>query len=134
MFLIGLCPNCGQLQLISNACKKAPAEAGTMIGQALVLVVITTYNQHVRLLSSEPFGWLTPPKSTRAWEPTLLWNHYTSNQVVAVNRSLLQQSTTIGKFVLYRGKVLRVKKLFVRTVPPLVAALCAWAQPSNSPA
>src|ERR1700746_3166808 len=22
-------------------------------------------------------GWLAPPKSTRAWEPTLLWNHYT---------------------------------------------------------
>ena len=29
------------------------------------------YNQHVRLLSSEPFGWFAPPKSTRAWEPTL---------------------------------------------------------------
>src|ERR1700675_4645587 len=23
-------------------------------------------------------GWLEPPKSTRAWEPTLLWNHYTN--------------------------------------------------------
>ncbi|MGC2271027.1 MAG: hypothetical protein WA539_03535, partial [Candidatus Sulfotelmatobacter sp.] len=34
-------------------------------------------DQHVRLLSSEPFGWFAPPKSTRAWEPTLLWNHYT---------------------------------------------------------
>jgi hypothetical protein len=22
-------------------------------------------------------GWLAPPKFTRAWEPTLLWNHYT---------------------------------------------------------
>ena len=34
-------------------------------------MVITTYNQHVRLLSYEPFGWFAPPKSTRAWEPTL---------------------------------------------------------------
>src|SRR5207249_7725308 len=24
-------------------------------------------------------GWLAPPKFTRAWEPTLLWNHFTSN-------------------------------------------------------
>src|SRR5579864_1403176 len=34
-------------------------------------MIITPYNQHVRLLSSEPFGWFAPPKSTRAWEPTL---------------------------------------------------------------
>src|SRR5689334_3795824 len=34
-------------------------------------MIITTYNEHVRLLSSEPFGWFAPPKSTRAWEPTL---------------------------------------------------------------
>ena len=34
-------------------------------------MIITAYNQHVRLLSSEPFGWFAPPKSTRAWEPTL---------------------------------------------------------------
>src|SRR3954447_24984321 len=34
-------------------------------------MIITSYNQHVRLLSSEPFGWFAPPKSTRAWEPTL---------------------------------------------------------------
>src|SRR5207237_10479067 len=39
-------------------------------------MIVTTYNQHVRLLSSEPFGCLAPPKSTRAWEPTLLCNHY----------------------------------------------------------
>src|SRR5581483_2788575 len=34
-------------------------------------MIVTTYNEHVRLLSSEPFGWFAPPKSTRAWEPTL---------------------------------------------------------------
>src|SRR5713226_5279095 len=27
-------------------------------------------------------GWLQPPKSTRAWDPTLLWNHYTHNRAV----------------------------------------------------
>jgi len=42
-------------------------------------MIVTPYNQHVRLLSSEPFGWFAPPKSTRAWEPTLLWNHYTQS-------------------------------------------------------
>jgi hypothetical protein len=40
-------------------------------------MIVTTYNQHVRLLSSEPFGWFAPPKFTRAWEPTLLWNRFT---------------------------------------------------------
>src|SRR4051794_32608540 len=34
-------------------------------------MIITSYNQHVRLLSSEPFGWFAPPKFTRPWEPTL---------------------------------------------------------------
>src|SRR3984957_19422332 len=38
-------------------------------------MIVTTYNQHVRLLSSEPFGWFAPPKFTRTTEPTLLWNH-----------------------------------------------------------
>src|SRR6202051_4748606 len=28
-------------------------------------MIVTSYNQHVRLLSSEPFGWFAPPKSTR---------------------------------------------------------------------
>ena len=40
-------------------------------------MIVTPYNQHVRLLSSEPFGWFAPPKFTRAGEPTLLWNHFT---------------------------------------------------------
>src|SRR5579864_3022499 len=48
-------------------------------------MIITTYNQHVRLLSSEPFGWFAPPKFTRAWEPTLLWNHYTQNPSMSEN-------------------------------------------------
>src|ERR1700751_1780673 len=39
-------------------------------------VIITAYNQHVRLLSPG-LGWFAPPKFTRGWEPTLLWNHYT---------------------------------------------------------
>src|SRR5437762_4870375 len=40
-------------------------------------MIVTTYNQHVPLLSSVPFAWLASPEYTRAWEPTLLWNHYT---------------------------------------------------------
>ncbi len=39
---------------------------------------------------------------------------------------------TIGKFALYQGKVLRVKKVIVRTVLLLIASVCAWAQPSNN--
>src|SRR5215475_12933394 len=39
-------------------------------------MIITPYNQHVRLLSSEPFGWFAPPKSTRAWEPTLFMESF----------------------------------------------------------
>src|SRR3954449_11607075 len=56
--------------------------AGVCVHQCNLLkarMIVTTYNQHVRLLSSEPFGWSAPPKFTRAWEPTLLWNHYAQN-------------------------------------------------------
>src|SRR5215467_11458197 len=52
-------------------------------------MIVTPYNQHVRLLSSEPFGWFAPPKSTRAWEPTLLWNHYTQNPASGSPRPFL---------------------------------------------
>lgn len=34
------------------------------------------------ILSSEPFGWFAPPKSTWAWAPTLLWNHYTKSHLM----------------------------------------------------
>jgi len=57
-----------------------PALPGLFVHKCNLLearMIVTTYNQHVRLLSSEPFGWFAPPKFTRAWEPTLLWNHYT---------------------------------------------------------
>src|SRR5262249_52223703 len=32
-------------------------------------------------------GWLSTTNSTRAWEPTLLWNHYTNNPSVQRNAS-----------------------------------------------
>ena len=51
-------------------------------------MIVTTYNQHVRLLSSEPFGWFAPPKFTRAWEPTLLWNHYAQNPLCRSKREM----------------------------------------------
>jgi hypothetical protein len=34
-------------------------------------MIITTYDQRVRLRSPEPFGWFAPPKFTPAWAPTL---------------------------------------------------------------
>ena len=41
-------------------------ERTSSIGLAGIMAMeVTTDNQHVRLLSSEPFGWLAPPKSTR---------------------------------------------------------------------
>ena len=42
-------------------------------------MIITTYNQHVRLLSSEPFGCLRFQSLLGRWEPTLLWNHFTND-------------------------------------------------------
>jgi hypothetical protein len=47
--------------------------------QELLNLPIQSYDEIVRLLSPEPFGWLPPRKSTRAWEPTLLWNQYHSS-------------------------------------------------------
>src|SRR5512132_4541112 len=47
-------------------------------------MIITAYNQHVRLLSSEPFGWFAPPKSTRAWEPTLFMESLHSEPIKGV--------------------------------------------------
>src|SRR5437667_4105326 len=46
-------------------------------------VIVTTYNDRVRL-PSPSLGWLAPPKFTRAWEPTFLWNHYTHDRVLSV--------------------------------------------------
>src|SRR5713226_9578321 len=40
-------------------------------------VVVTSYNDHLRLLSPEPVGWFSTTNFTRASEPTLSWNHYT---------------------------------------------------------
>src|SRR5579859_6883047 len=52
-------------------------------------MIVTTYNQHVRLLSSEPFGWFAPPKFTRAWEPTLFMESLRS----------LSLPLSVGKFL-----------------------------------
>src|SRR5207249_7726225 len=46
-------------------------------------VIVTTYNDHVGSFLPS-LGWLAPPKFTRAWEPTLLWNHYTHDRVLSV--------------------------------------------------
>jgi hypothetical protein len=43
-------------------------------------MIVTTYNQHIGLLSPEPFGWVAPPKFARPWEPTLLSNLNTQNR------------------------------------------------------
>lgn len=37
------------------------------------------------------------------------------------------------KLVLHRGKVLSVRKVIVRAALPVVAAVCAWAKPSDNP-
>src|SRR5712692_1544879 len=40
-------------------------------------VVVTSYNDHLRLLSPEPVGGFSTTNFTRASEPTLSWNHFT---------------------------------------------------------
>src|ERR1700683_286679 len=37
-------------------------------------VIIASYNNHRRLLSTRAFGWSAPPNLTRVREPALLWN------------------------------------------------------------
>jgi hypothetical protein len=39
----------------------------------------------------EPFGWFAPPKFTRAWEPTLLWNNFTHQPTAIFAASLFNQ-------------------------------------------
>ncbi len=49
-------------------------------------MVICSYNDHLRLLSPEPFGWFAPPKLTRVWEPTLLWNQLNTRPFDPIRR------------------------------------------------
>src|SRR5262245_64901622 len=42
-------------------------------------MIITAYNDHVRLLSSEPLVGLRHQSLLEAWEPTLLCNHFSHN-------------------------------------------------------
>ena len=65
--------------LVSEACFAEFARVGVYVRNLLeARVIITTYDDHVRLLSPEPFlvGFSTT-NFTRVWEPTLLWNHFT---------------------------------------------------------
>jgi hypothetical protein len=55
-------------------------------------MIITAYNQHARLLPPSPLVWFAPPKSTPAWEPTLLWNHYAHNRMAM---SVIAWMTTV---------------------------------------
>src|SRR5216684_47219 len=55
-------------------------------------VVVTSYNDHLRLLSPEPVGWFSTTNFTRASEPTLSWNHCTNNRA----RKALQLTETLG--------------------------------------
>jgi hypothetical protein len=52
---------------------------GSPGGNRILIMII------VRLLSPEPFGWLASPKFTRASEPKLSWNHFTTTKVCANN-------------------------------------------------
>src|SRR5690348_395404 len=60
-------------------------------------MIITTYNQHVRLLSSEPFGWSAPPKSTRAWEPTLFMESLHSFLCTPIIRTNVEHRSDIAR-------------------------------------
>jgi len=69
-------------------------------------VIIHAYNDHVRLLSPEPWLVAHSPKSTRAWEPTLSWNQLhkcalflrlfgESMSAIAILRQLSQWATML---------------------------------------
>jgi len=58
-------------------------------------MIITPYNNHVGSFLPG-LGWVAPPKSIRAWEPTLLWNHLHSNEDLPCSTSPLN-----GSFVGY---------------------------------
>jgi hypothetical protein len=45
--------------------------------------------------SPEPFGWLAPPKSTRVWEPTVLWNEFHQQRVGEVAVRALERAVTM---------------------------------------
>ena len=53
---------------LPNSCSATPRFRMQTCNLLKARVVVRTYNHHVRLLSPEPFGWLVPLKSTRAWE------------------------------------------------------------------
>ena len=50
-------------------------------GEAIQDNVKATLNfwGYLMLLRHPNLGWFAPPESTQAWEPTLLWNHFTHN-------------------------------------------------------
>src|SRR5579864_2319479 len=81
-------------------------------------MIVTPYNQHVRLLSSEPFGWFAPPKSTRAWEPTLLWNHYAQNPSMSeIAFHEKAGRSQVGSFVFSLNKVFLLPSRPVAILP-----------------
>src|SRR5579871_5366306 len=95
-------------------------------------MIITTYNEHVRLLSSEPFGWFAPPKSTRAWEPTLFMESLRSkshfldrHRTVRVERStaprLLSRAPALS---LYKSTVILTTDASTRTIALVECKFC----------
>src|ERR1700686_1683648 len=49
-------------------------------------MIVTPYNNHVGSFLPG-LGWFAPPKSTRAWEPTLLWNQLHSESLASHART-----------------------------------------------
>ncbi|MGO9402388.1 MAG: hypothetical protein ACLPVW_02830, partial [Terriglobales bacterium] len=55
---------------------------------------INSYNDHVRLLSPEPVGWLSTTNFTREWEPTLSWNQLRSLTPLSRSPDRAQQANS----------------------------------------
>src|SRR5437773_9936371 len=77
-------------------------------------VIVTTYNDHVGSFLPS-LGWLAPPKFTRAWEPTLLWNHFASNSqavklLTTVTSELLVRTKPLARRTLARVRCRRLKR------------------------
>src|ERR1700694_440180 len=62
-------------------------------------MIITPYNNHVGSFLPG-LGWLAPPKSIRAWEPTLLWNQLHSSTFHKLHHLALRPTSVIFRIAI----------------------------------
>jgi len=92
-------------------------------------MIITAYNQHVRLLSSEPFGCLRFQSLLGRPEPTLLWNHYAQNPSMSANAFHEKAGRSqVGSFVFSLSKVFLLPSRPVAMLPSALSRSDCFAR------